>query len=156
GFISVPLILPASGRTLPVACHRMLAAGHERMPQYGALHHEVKMTRRTNALVRWIGTCWLVSLAAVTVAQSQPAAKGAASPLAPVAWLVGGTWTSEVKSPQDGSVTHVESHIKWAPNHQAIQFVTDFNGKAHYNGFYAYDPVKKTINFYYTSEEGQL
>ncbi|HZD32017.1 MAG TPA: hypothetical protein VE779_10205 [Candidatus Angelobacter sp.] len=50
----------------------------------------------------------------------------------------------------------MENHITWAPNHQAIQFVTDFNAKPHYNGFYAYDPAKKTITFYYTSEEGQL
>lgn len=89
-------------------------------------------------------------------AQSQTAANNAANALAPVAWLIGGTWTSDVKAPGDTAVTHVESHIKWAPNHQAIQFVTDFNGKAHYNGFYAYDPVKKTITFYYTSTEGQL
>lgn len=89
-------------------------------------------------------------------AQSQTAANNAATVLAPVAWLIGGTWTSDVKAPGDTAVTHVESHIKWAPNHQAIQFVTDFNGKPHYNGFYAYDPVKKTINFYYTSEQGQL
>ena len=89
-------------------------------------------------------------------AQSQAAVKSADSPLAPVAWLVGGTWVSDVKDPQDGSVTHVENRIAWAPNHQAIQFVTDFNGKPHYNGLYAYDPVKKSINFYYTSEAGQL
>ena len=89
--------------------------------------------------------------------QSQPApAPPADSPLAPVAWLVGGAWTSDVKNPSDGSMTHVENHIIWAPNRQAIQFVTDFNGKPHYNGFYAYDPVKKSINFYYTSEQGQL
>ena len=90
-------------------------------------------------------------------AQSQAApAKSADSPLAPVAWLVGGTWVTDVKDPSDGSVTHVENHITWAPNHQAIQFVTDFNGKPHYNGFYAYDPAKKLVNFYYTSESGQL
>lgn len=86
-------------------------------------------------------------------AQPQPSAS---SPLEPVAWLVGGIWVSDVKDPTDGSVTHVENHISWAPNHQAIQFVTDFNGKPHYNGFYAYDPAKKSINFYYTSEAGQL
>jgi Protein of unknown function (DUF1579) len=91
------------------------------------------------------------------VAQSQPApAKSGESPLAPVAWLVGGTWISDVKDPSDGSVTHVENHITWAPNHQAINFVTDFDGKPHYNGFYAYDPAKKAINFFYTSESGQL
>jgi hypothetical protein len=73
-----------------------------------------------------------------------------------VSWFVGGTWSSDIKDPQDGSVTHVENHITWAPNHQAIQFVTDFNGKPHYNGFYAYNPVAKTIGFYYTNSEGQL
>ena len=83
-------------------------------------------------------------------------AKPADSPLSPVAWLVGGTWVTDVKDPDDGSVTHVENHTTWAPNHAAIQFVTEFNGKPHYNGFYAYDPAKKTINFFYTSESGQL
>lgn len=76
--------------------------------------------------------------------------------LAPVAWLVGGTWTSDVKDPQDGSVTHVENRISWSPNHTAIQFVTNFNGKPHYNGFYAYDAAKGAIRFYYTSDDGQL
>lgn len=98
----------------------------------------------------------VIALGSTAVAQAPTATKSPDSPLAPVAWLIGGTWTSDVEDLQDGSVTHVESHITWAPNHQAIQFVTDFNGKPHYNGFYAYDPVKKSINFYYTSEEGQL
>jgi Protein of unknown function (DUF1579) len=102
--------------------------------------------------------CLLACLAIANVsAQSQAAAiKNSESPLSPVAWLVGGTWTSDVKDPQDGTVTQVENHITWAPNHQAIQFVTEFNGKPHYNGFYAYDPARKSINFYYTSGEGQL
>ena len=102
--------------------------------------------------------CLLFSMLAFNgEAQSQPApANKADSPLAPVSWLVGGTWTSDIKDPQDGSVTHVENHITWAPNHQAIQFVTDFNGKPHYNGFYAYNPATKTIGFYYTNSEGQL
>src|SRR5271166_1436969 len=82
--------------------------------------------------------------------------KSAESSLSPVVWLVGGTWVSDVKDPQDGSVTHVENHITWAPNHQAIQFVTDFNGKPHYNGFYVYDPAKSAIRFYYTADNGDL
>lgn len=100
---------------------------------------------------------FLCVLPSYAVAQAQAApAKTADSPLAPVAWLVGGTWVTDVKDPQDGTMTHVENHITWAPNQQAIQFVTDFNGQPHYNGFYAYDPAKKSINFYYTSEAGQL
>lgn len=95
-------------------------------------------------------------IVANVLASGQTAPKSAGSQLEPVAWLVGGTWSSDVKDPDDGKITHVENRITWAPNHQAIQFVTDFNRKPHYNGFYAYDPAKKTINFYYTSEEGQL
>lgn len=78
------------------------------------------------------------------------------SPLAPVAWLVGGTWVSDVKDPDNGSVTHVENRIDWAANHQAIEFLTKFNGQPHYNGFYAYNAATKTIGFYYTSAEGAL
>jgi hypothetical protein len=99
--------------------------------------------------------CVLLIAASVT-SWAQAAGKAAAGPLEPVAWFIGGTWVSDVRDPQDGTTTHVENHITWAPNHHAIQFVTDFNGKPHYNGFYAYDPAKKTINFYYTSESGQL
>ena len=91
------------------------------------------------------------------IAQAPTAApKNPETLMEPVAWLVGGTWVTDVKDPQDGSVTHIENHITWAPNRAAIQFVTDFNGKPHYNGFYAYDAAKAAIRFYYTSEEGQL
>jgi hypothetical protein len=102
--------------------------------------------------------CSLVLIAALDALAQAPtaASKGAETSLEPVAWLVGGTWVSDVKDPQDGSMTQVESHITWAPNRAAIQFVTDFNGKPHYNGFYAYDASKAVIQFYYTSEAGQL
>ena len=99
--------------------------------------------------------CMVLVLASMA-GWAQGGEKKEPSPLEPVAWLAGGTWVSDVKDPQDASTTHVENNISWAPNHAAIQFVTDFNGKPHYNGFYAYDPAKKAINFYYTSEDGQL
>ncbi len=96
----------------------------------------------------------MLVLAASCAAQSnsQPAK---ASPLDPVSWLVGGTWVTDIKSPQ-GSVTHVDNKIEWAPNHQAIEFFTNFNGQPHYNGFYAYNAATKTIGFYYTSSTGDL
>ncbi len=99
----------------------------------------------------------LTFFAASVYAQSKPATPAAAAePLTPVAWLVGETWVSDVKDPSDGTMTHVENRIRWAPNHQAIQFNTDFNGKPHYYGFYAYNPATKTIGFYYTNSEGEL
>ena len=111
------------------------------------------MTRFTQATVFLL----LAALVASGLAQSKLAAPAVpAEPLTPVAWLVGGTWVSDVKDPSDGSVTHVENHIRWAPNHEAIEFNTDFDGKPHYYGFYAYNPVAKTIGFYYTNSEGEL
>lgn len=100
---------------------------------------------------------FVAAFAAMGAAQRQPgASQSSGNVLAPVAWFVGGTWVSDVKDPSDGSVTHVESRTRWAPNHQAIQFDVDFNGKPHYNGFYAYNPANKTIGFYYTNSEGEL
>ena len=99
----------------------------------------------------------LAVFAASGIAQSKPATPAASvEPLAPVAWLVGGTWVSDVKDPSDGTVTHVENRIRWAANHQAIEFNTDLNGKPHYYGFYAYNPVAKAISFYHTNSEGEL
>jgi hypothetical protein len=85
----------------------------------------------------------------------QKGAPAESSPLQPVSWLVGGTWISNVKGP-DQKVTHVENKISWAPNHEAIEFLTRFNGKPHYNGFYAYNAATKTIQFFYTSSDGDL
>lgn len=97
---------------------------------------------------------YLILFGLSTFAQ-QKAEPAHSSPLEPVAWFVGGTWTSDIKSPE-GKITHVENKIRWAPNHQAIEFLTRFNGQPHYNGFYAYNAATKTINFYYTSAEGDL
>jgi hypothetical protein len=91
-----------------------------------------------------------------SLAQAKPASLNATETLAPVAWLAGGTWVTDVKDPSDGTTTHVENHIHWAPNRQAIEFIANFDGKPHYNGFYAYNPATKTIGFYYTNPEGQF
>jgi len=110
--------------------------------------------------IRWIRAFLFVWLAVACVnlpAQSKPASPGGpGSALDPIAWFVGGAWVSDVKDPSDGSVTHVENRIRWAPNHQAVEFNTDFNGKPHYNGFYAFNPVSKQIVFYYTNSEGEM
>ncbi len=112
------------------------------------------MTKRFISVALFL---WLAVFAASGFAQSKATAPAAtADPLAPVAWLVGGTWVSDVKDPSDGTVTHVENLIRWAPNHQAIEFNTEFNGKPHYYGFYAYNPVAKTISFYYTNSAGEM
>jgi hypothetical protein len=85
-------------------------------------------------------------------AQSKPASD---DHLSPVAWLVGGVWTTDVKDPA-GAITHVENRIRYASNHRAIAFNTDFNGQPHYFGFFAWDPARRIIGFWYISAEGEL
>ena len=99
----------------------------------------------------------LTMLSAPSWAQTKAAAATAsAERLSAMAWFAGGTWVSEVKDPSDGSVTKVEERIRWSPNHQALVFNVDFDGKPHYDGFYAYNPATKQIDFYYTSSAGEL
>ena len=59
------------------------------------------------------------------------------------------------KSPQRFGDSRRKQH-RLGANHQAIEFLTKFNGQPHYNGFYAYNAATKTIGFYYTSSEGDL
>lgn len=90
--------------------------------------------------------------------QSQRVPNKAAEPdrhLGPIAWMVGGTWATDVKPP-NGPATRVENRLRYAPNNRAIEFNTDFNGQSHYFGFYAWDPARKVISFWYTSAEGEL
>lgn len=105
-------------------------------------------------------SCAIVAVLAVLTgllfADTKSATQTSPEPMAAIAWLVGGTWVSEVKDSSDGSVTKVEERIRWSPNHQAIQFNVDFNGKPHYDGFYAFNPATKKIGFYYTNSEGEL
>jgi hypothetical protein len=105
---------------------------------------------------KWVLICGLLWASCNAFCQASTSAKSAETQLAPVAWFVGGTWVTDIKSPQSGAMVHVENHITWAPNHAAIQFVTDFNGKPHYNGFYAYDATAQAVKFFYTSESGDL
>jgi hypothetical protein len=95
----------------------------------------------------------LLGMAAAGAQDKAPVALNADDTLAPVAWLVGGVWTADVKDGADS--THVENRIRWASNHQAIEFNTSFNGKPHYYGFYAYNPATKAVEFHYTSSEGE-
>lgn len=99
----------------------------------------------------------LLSCAALLPAQTaSPAKEKAPEPLAPIAWLVGGTWSTDVKDAADGHTVHVVNRPVWSDNHQAIVFNVTFDGKPHYYGFYAYNPASKQLEFYYTSSEGEL
>jgi hypothetical protein len=75
--------------------------------------------------------------------------------LQPIAWLTGGTWTAEFKTPE-GKPFLIQNEIRWADTGAAISFLTRFNGQPHYYGIYVYDPAAKLIKFFYTSADGEF
>ena len=87
-----------------------------------------------------------------TVAMGQ--AGSPADPLAPVAWLAGGTWKAEVPNPAGGANTKIEQRMERTLGGKAIRFSTKFNGVEQYQGFFAYDAAKKQIVFAYPSADG--
>jgi hypothetical protein len=87
--------------------------------------------------------------------QSAPAAPAAADPLAPIAWMAGGTWHGEVTGP-DGKLTKIDSRIERELGGKAFNFATKFDGVEQYKGFFGYDAAKKAIVFAYPSVDGSL
>ncbi|HEY4379918.1 MAG TPA: hypothetical protein VGN01_06195 [Acidobacteriaceae bacterium] len=88
-----------------------------------------------------------VSLAA----QSAPAA----DPLAPIAWMAGGTWHGEVNGPS-GKLTKIDTRVEPEFGGKAFNFTTRFDGVLQYHGFFAYDAAKKAVIFSYPSGDGGL
>jgi hypothetical protein len=89
--------------------------------------------------------------AAPMLAQATPAA----DPLAPIAWMAGGTWHGEVNGP-DGKPTKIDTRIERELAGKAFTFSTKFDGVEQYQGFFAWDAAKKTIVFSYPSADGGL
>jgi hypothetical protein len=83
-------------------------------------------------------------------------ANAAVDQLAPVAWLAGGTWKAEVPSPNGGASTKIEQKMERMLGGKALRFETTFNGVEQYQGFFAYDAVKKQIVFAYPSAAGDV
>jgi len=97
----------------------------------------------------------MLLVAAQMSAQSAPAPRTAADPLAPVAWMAGGTWHGEAKGPS-GKLTKIDTRIERELSGKAFNFSTDFDGVQQYQGFFAYDAAKKAIVFSYPNADGSL
>jgi hypothetical protein len=88
------------------------------------------------------------------LAQAVPATP-AADPLAPIAWMAGGTWHGEVNSPT-GKLTKIDTRIERELNGKAFNFITKFDSVTQYQGFFAFDAAKKSIVFSYPSADGSI
>ena len=85
---------------------------------------------------------------------AQSAVKSATDPLAPLAWMVGGTWHGEISMPGNGAVTRIDTRIRRTLGGHVLAFDTNFNGSPRYEGQFAYDAVRKQIVLAYGAADG--
>lgn len=75
-------------------------------------------------------------------------------PLAPMQFLIGGTWTANVQLPS--GVVPIRRHLEPILQGRAIHFRTALSGVDKYEGNYAYNAAKKKIEFWYPSSAGDV
>ena len=81
------------------------------------------------------------------------------TPLAPLAWLEGGTWVSQLQSP-DGRPLRVECRFTRGAHGRTLRYTIDFKtGDAttpQYEGVYYWHPGKKQIHMIQVDRAGNL
>ncbi len=90
-----------------------------------------------------------------------PAGKSpSASPLEPLAFLIGGEWEAKLPAQPNGRQISILAHFTWANNHRAIHIsnVYSTNGKTmpYIDGLYAWHPQKHAIVFTYVDSRGNF
>jgi len=93
-------------------------------------------------------------------AKTAPEPAKAASPLEPLAFLVGGEWKAKLPGKPDGPQAAIIARFSWAQNHRAIRisnsFVVGDKSMPYIDGMYLWHPGKKTVVFSYIDAEGSL
>lgn len=104
-----------------------------------------------------IGLLLQFCTAADSTGEARPAAQ---SLLAPIAYLVDGTWIGRLPADSKKPQASIEMQFAWTANHQAISFNSYFvqgeNRSPYTSGMYGWHPGRKKIAFWYTDSEGSL
>jgi hypothetical protein len=97
----------------------------------------------------------LALLAAAAFARAgdpPPASPPAARPVAPLAWLVGGTWTADCTK-LGGGMKAIETRYRWSDNDAYIRFTTHFISDKgtlkNYDGNFFRDPSDSGLHVWY-------
>jgi hypothetical protein len=100
----------------------------------------------------------LAAASAAVVAEETPA-KPAARPIAPLAWLVGGTWTADASKLGPG-MKRIETRYQWADNDAYIRFTTHFISEKgelkNYDGNFYWNPQRATLTFWYMDARNEI
>jgi hypothetical protein len=96
----------------------------------------------------------LSASAQVPTPPSQSQQTAVASPLAPIAWM-SGTWAAEAKQPGSEKSAKILSRFTPQLDGRTMSIEASFDGKAVYQGMFAYDPALKAIAFWYVTPDGE-
>lgn len=92
--------------------------------------------------------------------QTSTPVDSSASPYAPIAFFVGGTWHGQLPPSPKGQKMEIEMKADWTANHQGIRFdsfyVVDGKRSPYTSGMYAWNAAKKQILFFYSDDKGGL
>ncbi len=106
----------------------------------------------------------LLLLTAVSMAGGAPAgarqtAPPAANPIEQLAWLVGGTWTTQEEG-AGGAPLVVRLNCRWAPTKNAILFDVSFLSAGRetpqYDGMYVWHPGKEKLVLWQVNRKGEV
>jgi hypothetical protein len=94
-------------------------------------------------------------------ATQEPAPKARlASPLEPMAFLVGGEWEAKLPAQPDGKQVSILAHFTWATNHRVIRvsnvYAIGDKSMPYIDGIYAWNAQKQVIVFSYADSQGNL
>jgi hypothetical protein len=125
------------------------------------------MTKSRRVILRLFLLGFAMSTAALhgqtPIAAPQRPADGkpqaAARPIDQLGWLVGGTWTTEEKN-DDGGTLLVKLTCKWAETRQAILYKVSFESAGkdtpQYDGMYVWNPEKQKFTLWQVNRKGEV
>lgn len=101
-----------------------------------------------------VGAVIFLGIAAPIFTQQPPE-----NPLDELAWLVGGKWVAEIKTPKGDSMT-VETTFEWSGHKKALKYAIAFKSKEatvpQYEGLYWWNPAKKALTLLQLDRQGNM
>jgi hypothetical protein len=115
--------------------------------------------RRTMRRFRILVPVVLLAAGAFARADDPPSAPPAPRPVAPLAWLVGGTWTADCAK-LGGGMKAIETRYRWSDNDAYVRFTTHFISDKgtlkNYDGNFFWDPADAALHVWYTDARNEI
>jgi hypothetical protein len=111
-------------------------------------------------MIRMIRVVGLLCMVGLSLCAQEPTPKNKiAKPMDPLAWLVGGVWTTDA-SKLGPEMVRIETRYTWSDNMAFIRFTTHFVMKAstlkNYDGQFFWSPASHSLRMWYMDARNEL